>query len=105
MEENESEKPILRQPTTDNLHGLTEEEIEAIKAEQLKDFEEIKLWADKDCKECFGKGYSGWNHSELRFVVCGCVLNNAQKALAERNEQDANKQGIIDRCRTIFKVN
>jgi hypothetical protein len=90
---------------TDNLHGLTDEEINAIKAEQLKDFEEIKLWADKGCPECFEKGYSGWNHAELRYIVCGCVLKNAQKALEERNQESAGDTGIIDKCRTVFKMN
>lgn len=90
---------------SDNIHGLTPEEIEAIKKEQLEDFEEIKKWANADCKQCFGRAYKAWNESELRYVVCDCVLDNIQKAQEKLNIQDADKKGIIEKCRTIFGMN
>ncbi len=88
-----------------NIHGLTPEEIESIKQEQLKDFEEISKWANEDCKQCFRRGYKGWNESELRYIICDCVLDNITKAQEEQNKQDADKKGIIEKCRTVFGIN
>lgn len=90
----------------DNLHGLTEEEIQGVKNEQLATINEWFVpYADKDCKECFGRAYSAWDHNNLRYIICSCVLTKVEQIKAEQNQEDIGKPGIIDKCRTVFKMN
>lgn len=88
-----------------NPFDLSDEELQAIKDEQLKDFELIKWYADKNCPICHGTAYQGFNLNELRFSPCPCLQHNIRKALEEKNIPEAEKEGILNKFITMFRLN
>jgi hypothetical protein len=76
------------------------------KEEQLKDFEEIiSSRAEVTCNLCYGRGYQGFDQNQHKYIPCSCVLANVEKELAEQNIPEADKKGIIEKCRSLFSLN
>ena len=57
--------------------------IDKTRKEQEKDFEQIRFYADPNCKDCYGTGKEAWLVELNQYKVCHCVLKNI-KILRER---------------------
>lgn len=52
--------------------------------EQKAHFEELKFYADSNCKDCYGRGYKGvWND---RLLPCNCLIKNINQKLKDEGK-------------------
>lgn len=50
------------------------------KEQQEKDFEQIKAYANPNCKHCYGTGKLHWFVEIQHYQVCPCVEKNIELA-------------------------
>jgi hypothetical protein len=63
----------------------------------LKDrIDEIK--AEANCKDCFGRGVSGWDTKTGKKIICKCILKKIDKMRKEYHEQNQSQEDIADPC-------
>lgn len=77
--------------------------------EQDEDFKVLSGMANKNCPTCYGSGKFAWSTKDEMYIPCTCLLNNLEKALEKREEeenQDSVKSGgVIRRFREMFGIN
>lgn len=84
---------------------MSEDNFNKNKEEQLKDFEIIKKFANKNCQLCFGSARQGFSTEYKRYVPCICVLRNLEKIGEQEHRENAEEGGLLNKIRLAFGLN
>lgn len=84
---------------------MSEDNFNKNKEEQLKDFDIIKKFADKNCQLCWSRGYQGWSEEHKRFIPCICIIKNLEKIGEQEHRENAEEGGLLSKIRQSFGLN